>query len=398
MKFNSLQSKINLIFFIAFVLLSINLLVYFKLQKEFIHAPAINAHEKLSFSILHKKMSRLELIDYLQSFNLEVEHNHHPVLRDGNRVKTAKGFESIFYQNQYYFHVRTPFFRLLFIDNYTYSRGGIWPLMFFSLVLIILIVLYLWLRKSLSPLYELKNNITKFANGDLKINCQSKKNDEIAAVANEFDNAVSKINLLLESRQLFLRTIMHELKTPIAKGRIVAELINGEKQKSRMALIFNKLDFLINDFAKVEEVISKNYKIIKNKYLLQSVVRHSKQMLLEECDDKIDIQISSNESFNVDLELMSMVFKNLIDNALKYSDDKCIQIVQHKQEIHFISKGNHLPKTLDTYFKPFHNDTQAKNHGMGLGLYIVKSILDMHGFIFEYEYKNQSNIFKIIYK
>ena len=398
MKLNSLQSKINLIFFIAFVLLTINLFVYFKLQKEFIHAPAVNAHEKLSLSIFNKKMSRFELIDYLQSFNMKVEHNHRPVLRDGSRVKTAKGFETIFYQNQYYFHVRTPFFRLLFIDSYKYPREGVWSLVFFSLVLILLIVLYLWLRKSLSPLYELKNNITKFANGDLKINCQSKKNDEIAAVANEFDNAVSKINLLLESRQLFLRTIMHELKTPIAKGRIVAELINDEKQKNRMALIFNKLDSLINDFAKVEEVISKNYKVVKSKYLLQTIILHSKQMLLEECDEKIDIKISSNESFNVDLQLMSMVFKNLIDNALKYSDDKSIQIVQQSQEIHFISKGNYLPKPLETYFKPFHNDTQLKNHGMGLGLYIVKSILDMHGFIFEYEHKNRSNIFKIIYK
>ena len=89
---------------------------------------------------------------------------------------------------------------------------------------------FLWIIQSLRPLKNLKDQIQSFSNGNLEIDCKSDKKDEIADVANEFDTAVKKIALLLNSRQLFLRTVMHELKTPIAKGRIVSELIDDNKQ------------------------------------------------------------------------------------------------------------------------------------------------------------------------
>ena len=58
--------------------------------------------------------------------------------------------------------------------------------------------------------------------------------------------------------------------------------------------------------------------------------------------------------------------------------------------------GEELKKPLPEYFKPFHNDTKLKNHGMGLGLHIVNAILQMHNMSLEYEYLHKRNIFKII--
>ena len=91
---------------------------------------------------------------------------------------------------------------------------------------------------------------------------------------------------------------------------------------------------------------------------------------------------------------MAMVIKNLIDNALKYSNDSKIIIKQKENSLLFISNGDKLSKSIEEYFKPFHNETNNKNHGMGLGLYIVKSVLDLHGFIFDYSYENSKNTFK----
>lgn len=90
-----------------------------------------------------------------------------------------------------------------------------------------------------------------------------------------------------------------------------------------------------------------------------------------------------------------MAIKNLLDNGLKYASDKKIVVKQEENNLLFITKGGKLPKPIEDYYKPFHNETKAKNHGMGLGIYIVKSILDIHQFDFEYSYKNGLNIFKI---
>lgn len=97
------------------------------------------------------------------------------------------------------------------------------------------------------------------------------------------------------------------------------------------------------------------------------------------------------------MELIALAIKNLIDNALKYSLDTKVSIVVGEDKIDFISIGEKLPKPLEKYYKQFHNVTKSKNHGMGLGIYIVHSILEMHDMKLEYTYQDKQNIFSIVY-
>jgi two-component system OmpR family sensor kinase len=354
-------------------------------------------HESLSNYLFQNKMPLPNVIEHFEKINFKVEQNHQEVLSLGKIIAAKRGFESIVHKQNNYIHILTPRFRILFKDLNKYNKS-INGYAIFVIMLFLLVFIYLWLLKSLKPLQELKEHINKFANGDLKIDCSSNKKDEIAEVANEFNKAVKEIDLLLNSRQLFLRTVMHELKTPIAKGRIVSELVEDDKQKDRLIQILEKMDFLINDFAKVEQVVSKNYNINKHVTSLEKIVENSISMLmLDNQSDKIKLELEPDIKIEVDLDLISMAFKNLIDNALKYSIDKKVKIKYQDNNILFISDGDALTRPLKDYFKPFHNDTKSKNHGMGLGLYIVKSILDMHSMTFEYEYKNSTNIFIISY-
>ena len=93
-----------------------------------------------------------------------------------------------------------------------------------------------------------------------------------------------------------------------------------------------------------------------------------------------------------------MALKNLIDNGIKYSSDSKVLIKEQENTFLIISNGLELPKPLEEYFKPFHNDTKNINHGMGLGLYIVHSILKMHQMHLEYKYINGQNTFTIFLK
>jgi len=395
MNVNSIITKVTLIFVFTIALLIALFIFYLKYEKEENNRKIKNHHETLSNYLFQNKPPRYEVINYFESLNFELEQNHREVLHNGRIVAAKRGFETIVYKKQFYIHILTPRFRLLFKD-FTSYKNSVYGYGFFILILCLLIGIYVWLIKSLKPLSNLKNQISKFAQGDLEINCKSNKKDEIADVANEFDHAVQEIKLLMNSRQLFLRTVMHELKTPIAKGRIVSELILDEKQKNRMSTIFEKLDYLINDFAKIEQVVSKNYNINRQNFNFESILDNATGMLmLEHPNDQIKSEIHYDLKLQVDLDLMSMAIKNLIDNALKYSHDSKVFITVKNHEIHIISTGDNLNQPLEEYLKPFHNDTNSKNHGMGLGLYIVYSILVLHDMKFGYEYTNNQNIFKI---
>lgn len=226
--------------------------------------------------------------------------------------------------------------------------------------------------------------------------CKSDKKDEIADVANEFDSAAKKISLLLESRLLFLRTVMHEPKTPIAKGKIVSALIEDEVQQDRISTIFDKLNFLIDDFAKTEQVLSKNYNVHMSPFSIGSILNRAvDMMMLDHAEDKIIVEKLSQKKLHVDMELFSLAIKNLLDNGIKYSTDGKVHVREDENMLVIESTGNKLSKPLVEYFKPFHDDTKLKNHGMGLGLYIVNSIIEIHGMTLDYQYTNKINSFII---
>nr|WP_321265427.1 ArsS family sensor histidine kinase [uncultured Sulfurimonas sp.] len=401
MKFNSIITNIKIgsaITFALFILLFIAFLQHSHHEhiKQISHRYT-NIQNYLEVNRLNKSDAK----KHIESLNFQFEDDYKKVLKNSKYKLPRKGFELIQSNEDFYLFIHTPYFKSLFKDLNTYERNYYGHLLF-ALLFIVFVFMYIWIINALAPLKSLKKEMHKFANGDLNINTKSDKKDEIAQLGNEFDNAVKKISLLIKSRQLFLRTIMHELKTPIAKGRIVSELIDDEKQKSRLIIIFEKLNILIDDFAKVEQIVSNNYTPNIYRCKVDAIVNKSIEMLMLESRENISIEKNADINIDADMELISLAVKNLIDNALKYSLDAKIKIIINKNKIEFISKGSPLQKPLEEYYKPFHNDTQNKNHGMGLGLYIVHSILKMHKMSLEYKHKDNKdtfnlNIFSIVY-
>jgi len=254
----------------------------------------------------------------------------------------------------------------------------------------LLFVLYLWITRSLKPLSRLKNQIINFSEGNLDISCKSDQNDEIAEVANAFDYAAQKIRELLHSRQLLLRAIMHELKTPIAKGRLMSEMLSDNKQRKRFHTIFERLNMLIDEFAKVERIASKNVNAVLKAYKASDIIDASIDMLmLDDHEEKIIKVISQDYIIQADFDMFALAIKNLLDNGIKYSIDKKVQIVVRDNEIRVCNHGDKLKAPIEEYFTPFH----AHKHGLGLGLYIIKNIADIHHMSITYKYEDGKNIF-----
>ena len=256
----------------------------------------------------------------------------------------------------------------------------------------VLFLIFLYILKLLSPLKIITKQLTNFSNGDLSSRIDIKSNDEIGILANSFNKMASNLENLIKTREELLRDIGHELRTPIAKGKFAIEKIDDFSQKELLKKIFKDLEVLTNELIELEKLNSTKLNITTFK--AETLIVESLEKLYLDDESKIEINIQEDFKINGDLYYLSIVLKNLIDNALKYAISYPIQIDVNLNTISVSNKGKELSKQLEYYLKPFTQELSQRD-GFGLGLSIVKKIIDKHDFRLEYSYRNESNIFKI---
>lgn len=391
----SLRSKIRVVFSITLLLLGVLFISSIKYDRAIFEEHTVT-QEKAITHYLYEYYLKHGKIDeaYLEAQNISLITDKGMVVQIERFFKEKgelKRYAVDTYRLKRIMIINNDRFQLI-LENKNKSKFPLKRAIIFAIIFLLIIMLYLWIIKSFRPLSKLKSQIQTFSKGNLDIECKSDKEDEIAEVANEFDHAVTMIRELLHSRQLFLRAIMHELKTPIAKGRLVSEMLPDEKNKARLHSIFERLNLLIDEFAKIEKITSKNFELTIHPYKMSDLVEASVDMLMIDKPERlISTEIEDDYLIEVDFELFTLVIKNLLDNALKYSTDKHITVIISAQGLEIMNKGEKLGEPLENYFKPFHTSKK----GLGLGLYIVKSILDIHNMHLDYLHTEGDNWFRI---
>lgn len=275
------------------------------------------------------------------------------------------------------------------------AQQSLWPEILFITLMVALLLLYWLIIKTLFPLKRLINAITRYGKDGSYTPINSLQKDEIALVANALDSAMHKNQTLIEARSLFIRNIMHELKTPITVGKLSLPFLKNTEEKSILERAFFRMEHLIAELVRVEQITSgalaPNLKSCDPKLLSEKA-----KGLLFLKDDVIETVLDGTLIY-ADCDVFVTVFKNLIDNAIKYSSDGKVRIVQMGEHLFFYNKGEPWPRecNLDSLSEPFFHHHENP-HSFGLGLYIVKSILESHNFSFFYRYVQGEHCFELV--
>jgi len=208
---------------------------------------------------------------------------------------------------------------------------------------------------------------------------------------------ITPFELYKQAKKDFVSNVSHELKTPIAvlKG-VIETLEEEEKEQSKKRFLkiaekrLNQMDSLINDLLIIARLESKEDKIIKRKIPLKGFINSLFEDLLPLCKEK-NIQLENRlpTDFYVygDENKLSILFKNLIENAIKYNKDNGKVVVNgyYKDRYAVIEvkdTGIGIPKkSLPLIFERFYRVDKSRSRnvgGTGLGLSIVKHITEAH--------------------
>lgn len=399
---NSILFKISLFFLIAFIAMT----VLFKMMYDY-EFISVKENLKVHYHKVAKsvmlwhigKDTKEQLLENLKKQNIEIVSDK-KLYED---IFKQKKFESIscgmqnfdLYEKDNYRYMITPqnTGELLLKDLRTEPINVYYTWWLYGAFVLVLFALFLSIAISIYPLKHLQLQIRRFGEGEMDLDLASDRKDEIAEVSNEFDRAVSKIKGMMNSRAIFLRNITHELKTPITKGQLSLEFLEPSRTKEILTNVFMRLNLLTREFVQIENVTACDCQINKNSYHLADILDSAVDLLFLELGS-IEHNID-NRSIEVDFELMSIVFKNLLDNGIKYSDNGTVFVDLEKDELSFCSVGEEMENSLEYYIQPFTRCDVNMQDSFGLGLYIVYYILDKHGFTLSYKHENGINSFVI---
>ncbi|EOI6207730.1 ArsS family sensor histidine kinase, partial [Campylobacter jejuni] len=264
----SIHTKLIILFIVTFFLVCVLFIVLLKIEGNAYNEEESLKQENLIKNLLisYENTSGVEIGAYLgnSGFNAIQNPNLVKAIRNNGQSLFKAGGElctlsSLKYHSNLYFDVQCKDFDGLYEENTSDRVYNLLLIGFFSFSLLV-VFMYFSVLKSLEPLKKLRRQVAEVANGE-QPDFLDYQEDEVGKIAFEFQKAFKKNQELIQSRQLFLRTIMHELKTPIGKGRIISEMIKEDRQKERLIAIFLRMDSLINEFAKIENLFSKNYNL-----------------------------------------------------------------------------------------------------------------------------------------
>lgn len=394
----SIFKKLTILFILSFILMSI-----IGVWIDNINSKRVDNFAKEKYlKVIDDIFRNIENKNYLDSLILK-NGLEKVIFLDKNNLETIYSQSSTFgeisilkYKSSNIYILKIKYLDELYtfkaLDEENLSDKNILNILVF-LDIFALLMMFLFIIKLLSPLKTITKELKAFANGNLSTRIDIKSNDEIGTLAKSFNNMASSIENSIKTREELLRDIGHELRTPIAKGKFVIEKIDDFSKKELLKKIFNDLERLTNELIELEKLNITNLDI--KTFSAETLILESLGKLYLEDESKIKIEISEDFKIEADLNYLSIALKNLIDNALKYATAFPIIIKVDKNQISISNSGEKLSKDLEYYLKPFTQELIQRD-GFGLGLSIVKKILDKHNFQLIYIYKNGFNIFKII--
>ena len=280
------------------------------------------------------------------------------------------------------------------IDSLVYITRKICGFAILNIVIISAVLVRINLKNIFRPIEQINEATKKVALGEYDIELETKREDEIGELTNNFNKMTQGLKSTENLQREFINNVSHEIKTPVSSIEGFAKFLKDkdltdEEREEYANIIIEEAKRLENLTGKILKLSKlNNQEIITNKQEIEVAEQIRKAIsLLEPKWSKKDIKINvslEEKIFLGDEDLIFQVWVNIIDNAIKFSNEGGsidIKVYEKDENInveikdHGIGmKEEELEKVYDRFYQI---DRSHSREGSGLGLAIVKRIVEL---------------------
>ena len=260
-----------------------------------------------------------------------------------------------------------------------------------------------WLSTSLiRPLEKLRDSALRFSQGELSHRVSYQGRDEIGAVASAFNQMAEQVQAMIEEQRAFASNTSHELRTPLTTMRLRTEalrrdlsldrdtrdqyILELDDELTRLSELVDDLVLLSRFDAKRAETGQEQIDVVRFAHSLhRTTLDHAREHGI---DLRLDVTVESPVSIRASLNHLTILFRNLLDNAIKYTppggiitwtvgaegDEAVLRVEDTGQGI----PSEHLPHVFERFYRADRSRSRSIP-GTGLGLSLARSIVEAYG-------------------
>lgn len=346
--------------------------------------------------------------DMIENMDL-TDGEFHKLLYDDQKIIVYDTLQSINENDQVWIRSYVTFDSIFLVDKSIYTAG----LLTVPIIILGAVIGGLFItRKIFNPIKVISETAREIAeSGDMtkRIEVDPKQTDELTMLSKMFNSMFNKLSDSFESERQFTMDASHELRTPLTVILTQAEYLSRQfeeqddadadatdwsVERKKVNTILNKAQYmsrLVNSLLFIARMENNDQVIDKESLNLSELVT----IVIEEMDEAAamkEILISANIEedlwVNADQGMLFRVFINLLSNAIEYGKSGGsvkVSLVRSEGRIKCCIADNgigiaeeHLPRIWQRFYQVNPARKRTENN-MGLGLFMVKKIIDLHG-------------------
>ena len=270
------------------------------------------------------------------------------------------------------------------------SEGPDLVLLILALGLTFILLGYMAVSWLIKPIRSIRKGAAHIGRGNFDYRISNIRHDQLGDLATDINRLAGDVESMLDAKRALLLGISHELRTPLSRMRLTLEFLDDEKNKADLRDEIVEMEKIVASLLEAERLSDRHAPLFRAEVFINDLIRELIDDFFLRDKERIKIkQPDTTIKASVDGPRMSLLLKNLLSNALRYSkpSDGPIELTAGTADNDLIfTVRDHGPGLSEDQAEhigePFYRGDPSRTRdsgGTGLGLYLASLIAKAHG-------------------